>query len=167
MTAAVTPTPSAAPKPPHPLRNANFRMWWIGKTIFLVGDQFYLVALPWLILERTGSAVAMGTIMMTAAIPRAVLMLIGGAVTDRVSGRKVMMAAASARTVLVAAVGFLYWLHVLQLWHLYLLAFAFGVADAFAGPAAQAFLPSLVQREQMVATFSLVQSTAQLTTIAT
>jgi MFS family permease len=77
-----------------------------------------------------------------------------------------MMTTASLRTVLVAAVGLLFWLHVLQLWHLYLLAFAFGAADAFAGPAAQAFLPSLVQRDQMVATFAVVQTTAQITTIA-
>jgi len=165
MATAVIPE-SLPPKPPHPLRNSNFRLWWIGQTISMVGDQFYIVALPWLILQRTGSAVAMGTVMMAAAIPRAVLMLIGGAVTDRVSARKVMMSTASARTLLVAAVGLLEWMHVLQLWHLYLLAFAFGVADAFAGPAAQAFLPSLVQRDQMVATFSVVQSTVQLTSIA-
>lgn len=167
MAAAATSNPSvpSKSKPANPLKNRNFRMWWIGQTISQVGDQFYLVALPWLILQLTGSAVAMGTIMMTAAIPRAVLMLIGGAVTDRVSPRKVMMTTASTRTVLVAAVGFLVWLNILQLWHLYLLAFAFGVADAFAAPASQAFLPSLVQREQLVATFSVVQSTAQLTTI--
>src|SRR5262249_37210843 len=155
----------AQSRPAHPFRNRNFRLWWIGGTISHVGDQFYVVALPWLILERTGSAVAMGTIMMAAAIPRAVLMLIGGAVTDRVSARKVMMTTASARAVLVGALGFLVWFNVLQLWYLYALAFAF--ADASAGPASQAFLPSLVPREQMVATFSVVQGTAQIPTIAT
>src|SRR5215467_12179498 len=143
MAASVVVDPLVPSKPQHPLRNRNFRLWWIGQTVSLVGDQFYIVALPWLILQRTGSAVAMGTIMMAAAIPRAVLMLLGGAVTDRVSARKVMMTTASTRAVLVAAVGFLVWWNVLELWCLYLLAFAFGVADAFAAPAAQAFLPSL------------------------
>lgn len=164
--AATAPDQLAASKPPHPLRNANFRLWWVGATISLLGDQFYLVALPWVILGLTGSAVAMGTVLMIAAIPRAALMLMGGVVSDRVSPRKVMMTTASARTVLVAAVGFLVWLNVLQLWHLYLLAFAFGVADAFAAPAAGSFLPSLVPREKLVATYSVVQSTAQITTIA-
>jgi MFS family permease len=167
MAAASVPgSPAPSPKPPHPLRDAPFRMLWIGQSISLLGDQCYLVALPWLVLQMTGSAVAMSTILMAGAIPRAVLMLLGGVVTDRVSPRRVMMSTASARTVFVAAIGFLVWFHVLHLWELYVLGFGFGVADAFAMPAASAFLPSLVKREQMVAASSVFQSTAQFTSIA-
>jgi MFS family permease len=151
---------------PHPLRERNFRMWWAGQAISLLGDQCYLVALPWLVLQMTGSAVAMSTILMAAAVPRTVLMLIGGALTDRVSPRKVMITTASARTVLVAAIGFLVWFHRLGLWELYVLAFAFGTADAFAYPASGAFTPSLIRREQMVAASSTMQSTLQFTSIA-
>ncbi len=169
MAADSNPNPGArsAPpvRPPHLLRERPFRMLWIGQTISLLGDQCYLVALPWLVLQLTGSAVAMGTILMAAAIPRSVLMLIGGAVTDRVSPRKVMLSANWARTVFVAAIGLLVWYHLLQLWELYVLSFAFGVADAFAFPASGAFLPSLVKREQMVAASSVWQSTTQLTSI--
>src|ERR1700727_913045 len=93
----------------HQLRNSNFRKLWMGSAISFLGDQFYLVALPWVVLQRTGSAVAMGTILMAAAIPRAVLMLLGGALTDRVSPRKIMMGTASARTIFVAAIGVLLW----------------------------------------------------------
>ncbi len=140
-------------------------MLWIGGTISLMGDQFYLVALPWLVLQQTGSAVAMGAIMMAGAIPRALLMLMGGAVTDRISPRKIMMATASARTLCVTVIGVLVWLRILQTWELYALAFAFGVADAFAAPASSAYTPSLLKREQLVAASSVSQSTAQLTTI--
>jgi MFS family permease len=149
----------------HPLRNPNYRKLLIGGTISLLGDQFYLVALPWLVLQQTGSAVAMGTILMAGAIPRAVLMLMGGALTDRISPRKIMMGTALARTVCVTAIGMLVWLRLLQTWELYALAVAFGIADAFAAPAAQAFLPFLLNREQLVAASSVSQSTAQLTTI--
>lgn len=149
----------------HPLKNANYRLWLIGGTISFLGDQFYLVALPWLVLQQTGSAVAMGAIMMAGAIPRAVLMLMGGAVSDRMSARKIMMAAATARTLCVIVIGLLVWLRVLQTWELYALAFAFGVADAFAVPAQSAYMPSLVKREQLVAASSVSRSTAQLTTI--
>jgi MFS family permease len=164
VVASNTPAPI---KPQHPLRERNYRLWWIGSTISLLGDQFYLVAMPWVILQLTGSAVAMGTLMMASSIPRAVLMLMGGAMTDRISPRKVMMATAAARTVLVTAIGCLVWLHVLALWQLYVLGFCFGVADAFAFPAASAFMPSLVKREQMIAASSVGQSTAQLAGIAT
>jgi len=149
----------------HPLRDARYRLWLIGGTISLLGDQFYLVALPWLVLQQTGSALAMGTVMMAGAIPRALLMLMGGAVSDRISARKILMATAMARTLCVAVIGVLVWLRVLRTGELYALAVLFGVADAFAGPAQTAYLPSLLKREQLVAASSVSQSTAQLTTI--
>jgi MFS family permease len=165
MAAASLPLPSAPAVREHPLRNRAFRLLWMGSSVSWLGDQFYLVALPWLVLQLTGSSVALGTVMMMAAFPRAVLMLVGGAVTDRKSPRKIMMITASSRTVLVSAIAALLWLQSLHLWQLYVLAFAFGVADAFAAPAAQAFLPSLVKPEQLSAANSVVQSTVQMTTL--
>jgi MFS family permease len=149
----------------HPLLNSDYRLWLIGGTISLLGDQFYLVALPWLVLQQTGSAVAMGAIMMAGAIPRALLMLVGGAVSDRMSARKIMIGAAAARTICVTVIGVLVWLRILRTWELYALALAFGVADAFAVPAQTAYMPSLVKREQLVAASSVSRSTAQMTTI--
>lgn len=146
----------------HPMRNPAFRLLWVGNTISWTGDQFYLVALPWLILQFTGSSIVLGTITMMAAIPRAALMLLGGAVTDRISPRRIMILTACARTVLVAAISGLIWIHMLQLWQLYILAFCFGIADAFATPAAQAYLPSLVAPEQLPSANSIFQSTMQI-----
>lgn len=165
--AAASIQPPDAPAPVvHPLRERNFRMLWAGSAISLAGDQFYLVALPWVVLQKTGSAVAVGTILMAVAIPRALLMLFGGALTDRVSARKIMMSTATARTVFVTVIGCLVWFHVLQIWELYVLGFGFGVADAFSMPAASTFLPSLVKREQLIMANSVFQTTSQLTTIA-
>jgi MFS family permease len=149
----------------HPLRNPNYRLWLVGGTISLLGDQFYLVALPWLVLQQTGSAVTMGAIMMAGAIPRALLMLLGGAVSDRMSARKIMIAAAMARTICLTVIGVLAWLYILRTWELYALAVAFGVADAFAVPAQTAYMPSLLKREQLIAASSVSRSTAQMTTI--
>src|SRR5215472_6593499 len=80
MATAVSSAPSGTS---HPLRNGYFRQLWAGRAISNLGDQFYLVALPWLILSLTNSGVALGTIMMTGAIPTAVLMLAGGVLSDR------------------------------------------------------------------------------------
>jgi MFS family permease len=166
MAAATQPTLPNPVAYPHPLKERNFQMLWAGSAISALGDQFYLVALPWVVLQLTGSAVAVGTILMAVAIPRAVLMLFGGALTDRISARKIMMSAASARTLLVTVIGFLLWFGVLRLWELYVLGFAFGVADAFSWPAASTLLPSLVRSEQLVAANSVFQTTGRLTTIA-
>jgi MFS family permease len=143
--------------------NREFRYLWIGNTVSGCGDQFFLVALPWLILQLTGSGVVLGAIMMVEAIPRAALMLIGGAVTDRVSPRKIMIVTASARAVLVAALAALIWTHHVKVWQLYGLSFLFGVADAFAAPAAQTLLPSLVASAQLPAANALSQATQQIT----
>ena len=156
---------ATVPAVSYPLRNSKFRSLWIGASLSWFGDQFYLVTLPWLILRLTRSGIVLGLILMMAAIPRSVLMLMGGAVSDRISPRKVMIVATVVRTVLVAITGTLVWAHRLQLWHLYLLSITFGIADAFVGPAAQSYLPSLVEPQQLTAANSISQGTMQLITI--
>ena len=148
-----------------PLYNPGFRLLWAGRAVSVLGDQFYLVALPWLILQHTGSAVALGAIMMTGAVPQTVLMLFGGAVSDRISPRRILLTTTSARAVCVVLIGALAWFQLLQLWHIYVLVFAFGVADAFALPASQAFMPSLVEPEQLAPANSINQTTQQLAII--
>jgi len=154
-----------APQAPHPFRERNFRLWFTGSTISLLGDQVYFVALPWLVLQQTGSAIAMGTIMMAGAIPRTLLMLMGGAVSDRISTRKIIMNTACVRALLVGAISLLIVLRVLHTWELYVLAVAFGTADAFDAPAQEAFMPFLVQSEQLVAATSVSEVRTQLATI--
>ena len=160
-------TPQPAPqKLPHPLKTRNFVLWWTGATLSLLGDQFYVVALPWVVLQLTGSAVAMGMVSMCAGVPRAVLMLMGGAVADRMSPRKLMMITATARALLVGAIGCMLWAGHLAIWHMYWLATGFGIADAFAMPSAPAMMRSLVEREQLPAATSVWQSTALLAGVA-
>ena len=166
MSAGTITESAAPPAAVHPLRSRHFLLWLIGASTSLFGDQFYIVALPWVVLQLTGSAVAMGTVAMCAGLPRAALMLLGGAVTDRVSARRILIATASARAVLVAAIGLLLWLHALQLWHVYLLATSFGIADAFAMPSAGPLLRSLVPPDQLPAANSVWQSSALLAGIA-
>lgn len=160
--------PTARDSVPKPglFQNRHFRNLILGGMISMLGDQFYLIALPWLVLQITGSSVALGTVLTLAAVPRAVLMLLGGAVSDRTSPRRLLLLTACARTILVAAIAILGWNGMLSLWHLYVLAFAFGLADAFAIPALQALLPVLVSKDQLVPANSVLQSSMQLSMIA-
>src|SRR5712692_1511560 len=161
----MTITADAPPRPRSVFTNAHFRNLWLGGAVSALGDQFYLVALPWLVLQLTGSNLAVGTVLMCAAVPRAVLMLGGGAVSDRIAPRRIMLTTASTRTLFVGAVGVLVWFHVIQLWHLYILAMAFGTADAFGIPAFQATLPALVEREQLPSANAMFQSLYQIATM--
>jgi MFS family permease len=147
-------------------RNRSFVELWTGSTISQVGDQCYFVALPWLVLQTTNSSVALGAVMMTAAIPRAVLMLMGGAATDRFSARTVLVVTAVGRAVVVAAVASLTAAEAIAVWHLYGLALLFGIADAFSLPAVNSLMPAVVPPEDLRRANALFQGVLQTTTMA-
>src|SRR6185503_18559991 len=157
-----TATEGTVQKPANPLSVRNFRLLWIGEGISLLGDQFYMIALPWLVLQLTGSALALGTILALASIPRAVFMLVGGAFVDRYSPRSVMIWSNFARFVLVALLSVLVLTNNIGIEMLYVLALAFGLADAFYFPAQTAIVPQLLQQDQLRAGNTFVQGTAQL-----
>lgn len=166
MVTAKSVAPLAGNDKRHAMRESNFRLLFAGNTVSLLGDQFYFVAFPWLVLQQTGSSIAMGATMAAGAVPRSLLMLLGGAVSDRVSPRKIMLTAAALRCGLVAVLGLLIWVNSLQTWQLYALAALFGAADAFDVPAAGALMPALVEPEQMVGASSAMQISTQFATIA-
>ena len=149
-----------------PLRNVlgdrEFRLLWIGEAISLVGDQFLLIALPWLVLQMTGDAFAVGTVLAAASIPRALFMLVGGAFTDRFSPRDIMLGSNIARMLLVACLAFIVFSGSIQVWMLYVFALLFGVADAFFFPAKGAIVPQLIDKEHLQVGNSIIQGTAQL-----
>lgn len=144
------------------LRNRNFRLLWIGEGISLIGDQLYLIALPWLVLQLTGSAFAMGTVLALAAVPRALFMLLGGALTDRLSPRVLMLGSNVGRLTLVATLAVLTLGGVIQLWMLYAFALLFGLADAFFFPAQSAIVPKLIGNDRLQTGNAVIQGTAQL-----
>jgi MFS family permease len=143
-------------------RNRNFRLLWMGEGISLLGDQFYLIALPWLVLKLTGSPLAIGTVLALAAIPRALFMLVGGALTDRFSPRALMLCSNLGRFALVASLAALTVTGQVQLWMLYAFALLFGLANAFFFPAQSAIIPKLLGSERLQTGNAIVQGTAQL-----
>ncbi len=144
------------------LAQPNFRLLWLGETISVLGDQFHMIALPWLVLQLTGDGLAVGTVLAAAGIPRALFMLFGGAFTDRFSPRTIMLLSNAARLLLVGLLTLLTYTGVIQLWMLYGFALAFGFADAFFYPASSAILPQLIEKRHLAAGNSLVQGMAQI-----
>lgn len=145
----------------------QFRLFWASIAISSCGDQFFTVALPWLVLELAGSDVALGSILMTAALPRAAFMLAGGALSDRMPPARVLLFANLLRALLVASVAGLALAGRVELWHLYPMAVAFGVLGALSGPASAALLPRVAPHEQLTAANGLVQGTAQVGAMVT
>ena len=169
-TVGTTTTMAARPEEPaargpallQPLRLRDFRLVFTGESISLIGDQFHFVALAWLALQLTGSGLALGTVLMVAAIPRAVFMLLGGALSDRFSPRSLMLASNALRGVVVGIVAALVLSGSAELWQLYVLAGIFGVVDAFFHPALNTIVPMLVSERQLPPANALVQIMQQL-----
>jgi MFS family permease len=152
-----------AATPRYPLANRNFRLLWLGEGISLLGDQFYLIALPLLVFQLTGSELALGTILMVAGIPRAVFMLLGGVLTDRFSPRTLMLFSNLARFFISAILVAFVVTNNTAIWMLYVTAFAFGLVDAFFHPAFMAITPAIVEEKDLEASNATIQGTALIT----
>ncbi|HMK92575.1 MAG TPA: MFS transporter, partial [Thermoleophilia bacterium] len=143
-------------------RLRDFRLLVAGEGVSLLGDQFALIALPWLVLELTGNALVLGAVLAIQGIPRALFMLVGGAVTDRFSPRGVMLAANAARCVVVAALAAVVLTGVVETWMLYVYALAFGLADGFFFPAQNAIVPQIAGDERLETANAVVQGLEQV-----
>lgn len=149
----------------QPLRVKEFRLFWGAMAVSLVGDQLTFIALPWLVLKLTGDALAVGGVLAIASIPRAIFMLVGGVVTDRFSPRVVLIFSNAARMGLVLVIAALIFTDSIQMWQIYVVSLAFGIADAFMFPASISLPPRLLEDELLPAGNSLIQGTAGLSVI--
>jgi Na+/melibiose symporter-like transporter len=168
MTSSTPSTSSAAPStgtaPPRNslLRDRNIA-WLMGSAIVsLLGDQFTLVALPWLVLRMTGDTLVLGTVLALLGIPRALFILIGGAVVDRHSPKQVLMLSKHVNTVLLGALALLVLSGGLTLPLVYALALGIGLATAFSIPAATSMLPRVVTPQQLPRANGLMMALRQL-----
>lgn len=133
------------------LRSRPYMLLWSAQFTSGIAGFFNYVAVAWLTLLITGSPLAVGTVLAIAAIPLAVLMLVGGAVSDRLSPRTTMIAAGFSRAVVMAVMAVLALTHTIQLWHIYAGAALVGTTSAFFYPASTSLLPRLVERNQLEA----------------
>jgi MFS family permease len=140
----------------------DFRLLFAGAATSLLGDQFTMIATPWLVLQLTNDPAALGIVLALQGIPRAVFMLFGGALTDHLSPRLVMLIANVTRFFLTAVMAFLVLTGAVQIWMLYFFSLAFGIAAGFAIPAENSIVPLLVKADDLQAGNSIIMGVTQL-----
>ena len=128
----------------------------------LLGDQFFLVALPWLVLQLTGDPLAIGSVLAVSAAPRAVFLLLGGVLIDRFSPRAVMMYSNIGRMVLVGVLAILTLTGGVQLWMLYVFGFLLGLGYALFLPAQAVIVARLVPEGRLQTGNAIILGTTQL-----
>jgi MFS family permease len=146
----------------RPLRLRDFRLLFGGESVSVLGDYFHFVALAWLTLQLTGSGLALGSVLMVAGIPRAVFVLLGGALSDRFSPRSLMLYSNAFRAVVVGILAALVLTGTAELWHLFVIAGIFGVVDALFYPAVSSIIPMLVDEASLPPANALMQGSQQL-----
>jgi MFS family permease len=148
------------------LKNRPFALLWSGQTISLLGDRIYQVALAWWVLEKTGSAVAMGTVFIFSTIPMLVFLLIGGVLVDRFPRLWLMLISDLARGLVICTVAVLAYSDRLAIWHVYLFSLIFGFVDAFFQPAFRAIVPEITPIGDLTSANSLTSLSHELAGIA-
>ena len=158
---------AAAPAPARKslFANRDFSLLFGGSSISAFGDQFTLVALPWLVLKLTGDPAALGIVLAVMAFPRAAFMLVGGAIVDRMSPRRVLLGARAVNAACIVVLAALVLIGDIQMWMVYLLALGIGLSTAFAYPAGSAILPQLVKLEQLRAANAAFMGMRQLSMV--
>jgi MFS family permease len=126
------------------LRYPNYRRWFVGQVLSLMGTWMQSVAQGWLVYELTGSKLALGTISFISSVPTLVFMLPAGAVADRVSRRKMMLVTQTVMMICAFILAFFTGTKTLQVWYIAVLGFILGIANAFDAPARLAMTVELV-----------------------
>jgi MFS family permease len=127
------------------LRHRNFRLWFFGQTLSMMGTWMQSVAQGWLVFQLTGSEFALGAISFVGTAPALFLMLPAGALIDRTPRRQLLLMTQTAMMLLAFTLAGLAAAGILQVWHVALLAVGLGVANSFDAPARQALAVDMVE----------------------
>jgi MFS family permease len=132
------------------LKYRNYKLFFIGQIFSLCGTWMQSITLSWLVYRLTGSTTMLGLIGFVSQVPFIPLSYVGGIVADHLSRRYIILITQTAAMLLALVTAVLLFTGHLQLWHIFSLAIALGLIDAFDIPARQTFLVDLVGKEDLL-----------------
>lgn len=169
-----TPVSSSPVEPPRhsvtsllaPLKVHNFCLLLGGQTVSNLGDVFYAVALPWLVLTRGNGAQELGLVLGAYGISRICTTALGGMLSDRLGPRRIMLFADVTRALLVAFLTVLvFWRGYLPLWQLCAITIPLGAFTGLFWPANYAIMPKLLPDDALQSGNAINISLRQLTSL--
>ncbi len=137
------------------LRYPNYRLWFVGQLISLVGTWTQSTAQGYLIYELTKSPAYLGYVGFAAGIPSWLFTLYGGVVADRMSRRNLLVITQTGMMILAFGLAALTFARQVQPWHILVFAFLLGIANAFDAPARQSFVLEMVSRQELTNAIAL------------
>ena len=162
--AAITPGDSLSARPPirpsvfSALRHRNFRLFYYGFVVSLIGVWMDRVAQSWLVLELTNSAFYVGLVSALSSMPVLVFALYAGAIADRVSKRNMVIATQTGAMLIAFILAALVYMHRVNIVWVMVLATALGIVTSFDIPARQSFWVELVGKDDLMNAIALNSS---------
>jgi MFS family permease len=129
------------------VRNRNFSLLWVGQVVSLIGERIHTIALPFLVLQATNSAIEVGLTFAATAVPNVILGPLAGALVDRWSRRMTMIVCDILRAILLLAVPFVIEIHIGLV---YVMAFLIATVTLLFRPAKTAVIPAVVRERDLV-----------------
>lgn len=127
----------------------DFRIQWFGACTSSIGTWTQTTAQNWMVLSLTGSAFFLGLDAFLQQLPIMLFTLIGGVLADRRDRRRMLMTSQYVQMTTATTLALLVYFGVVEIWHILLLSFTTGLAQAFGGPAYQSLIPSLVDKKDL------------------
>jgi MFS family permease len=147
------------------LRHRNYRLYWFGRMISLIGTYMQIIGQAWLVLELTHSPWQLGLVGALESLPMLLFSLFAGVFVDRWPKRRILLLTQSAAMAQALFLWMLVATGTVQLWYLYVLAILLGLTDCLDRPTRQAFVIELVGREDLPNAVALDSSLSQMTRI--
>lgn len=137
------------------LQHRNYRLYFFGQAVSVTGTWMQSLAMSWLVLSLTSSAIKLALVNVLQFAPTLVLGLIAGVVADRVPKRSLLVCTQSIAALGSATLAFLIWSDNIDLWHVYLVALIVGISNSFDMPTRQAFVSDMVGKEDLANAIAL------------
>jgi len=131
------------------LRHRNFRLYWVGQLVSLMGTFMQTIGQAWLVLERTHSPWQLGLVGALQYVPVLVFSIFGGVFADRWPKRRLLIVTQTAAMLQALALWALVATDQVQIWHVYALAVLLGITSSLDQPTRSAFVVELVGREDL------------------
>ena len=143
------------------LRNPTFTLFFLGNAISLIGFGLNLISISWLVLEETGSELALGKIMAAATIPGVLLALFAGVIIDRMNRKWLMVILDIVRMVIIIVFLSTLLLNSFTMMSLFIMVFLMGTGNSLFWPTAQAFVQQLVEPDEYFNANALLSASYQ------
>ncbi|MBI5189089.1 MAG: MFS transporter [Nitrospirae bacterium] len=132
------------------LRHRNFRLFFIGQSVSLIGTWMHSLAQGWLVLKLTDSAFYLSLVQAMGSLPILFLSLIGGVVADRVVKRNLLLVTQALSMALATLLAVLVGMGAVTVWHVIVIATILGVVNTFDIPGRQSFIVEMVGKEDLM-----------------